>query len=145
MQLQYQWSSHSPFQRIKNGRERLNELPKPQGKEVVVLNPQSTLQAHGLHHLPDIIFGGIIAEQGTQRSLCYKYSPCWAAVNCVPTMREHSFFSPPKILFIYSERHTERGKDTGRGRSRVPAGNPVWDPIPGPWGHTLSRRQMLNN
>ena len=39
-------------------------------------------------------------------------------------------------LFIY-ERHTERGRDTGRGRSRLPAGSLMWDSIldPGirPW------------
>ena len=27
---------------------------------------------------------------------------------------------------------TERGRDTGRGRSRLPAGSPMWDSIPGP-------------
>ena len=40
-----------------------------------------------------------------------------------------SFFF--KILFIH-ERHTERGRDTGRGRSRLPAGSPKQDSIPGP-------------
>ena len=35
-----------------------------------------------------------------------------------------------KILFIH-ERHRERGRDTGRGRSRLHAVNPVWDLIPG--------------
>ena len=42
-------------------------------------------------------------------------------------------------------RDTERGRDTGRGRSRLPAGELMWDSIPGPQGHTLSRRQMLNH
>ena len=41
------------------------------------------------------------------------------------------------------ERHRERGKDTGRGRSRPHAGSPMWDSIPGPQDHTLSRRQTL--
>ena len=36
-------------------------------------------------------------------------------------------------------------RDTGRGRSRLPEGNPVWDSIPGPRGHALSQRQTLNH
>ena len=32
----------------------------------------------------------------------------------------------------------------GRGRSRLPAGNPMQYSIPGPWDHGLSQRQMLN-
>ena len=36
-------------------------------------------------------------------------------------------------------------RDTGRGRSRLPSGSPMQDSIPGPWDHTLSRRQMLNH
>ena len=44
-------------------------------------------------------------------------------------------------LFIH-KRHREGGIDIGRGRSRLPAGNPVWDSIPGPWDHALSRRQI---
>ena len=35
------------------------------------------------------------------------------------------------ILFIH-ERHRERGRVTGRGRSRLPVGNPMWNLIPGP-------------
>ncbi|XP_022277081.1 protein C1orf43 homolog isoform X2 [Canis lupus baileyi] len=33
-----------------------------------------------------------------------------------------------KILFIH-KRHRERGRDIGRGRSRLPAGSPMWDLI----------------
>ena len=32
----------------------------------------------------------------------------------------------------------ERGRDAGRGRSRLHAGSPVQDSIPGPWDHALS-------
>ena len=49
-----------------------------------------------------------------------------------------------KILFIH-ERHRERGRDTGRGRSRFPRGSLLWDSIPGPWDHDLSQRQMFNH
>ena len=62
-----------------------------------------------------------------------------------------------KILFIKNkdfihlfmrhtprERERERGSDPGRGRSRLHAGSPTWDAIPGPRGHTLSQGQMLD-
>ena len=32
-------------------------------------------------------------------------------------------------------RERERGRDTGRGRSRLPAGSPLWDSILGLQGH----------
>ena len=41
-------------------------------------------------------------------------------------------------------RGRERGRDPGRGRSRLHAGNPTWDSIPGPQGHSLGWKQMLN-
>ena len=45
-------------------------------------------------------------------------------------------------LFI---RQRERGRDIGRGRSRLPVGSPMWDSIPGLRDHTLSQRQILNH
>ena len=47
-------------------------------------------------------------------------------------------------LFIH-ETQRERGRDTGRGRSRLNAGSPMWDLIPGAQDHTLSRRQTLKH
>ena len=38
----------------------------------------------------------------------------------------------------------ERGRDTGRGRSRLHAGSPMWDLILELQDHALSRMQMLN-
>ena len=38
----------------------------------------------------------------------------------------------------------ERGRDTGRGRSRLHAGSPMWDSILGLQDHNLSQRQMVN-
>ena len=38
-------------------------------------------------------------------------------------------------------RDTERGRDIGRERSRLPVVNPVRDSIPGPQDHDLSQRQ----
>ena len=37
-------------------------------------------------------------------------------------------------------RDTERGRDIGRGRSRLPMGSLMQNSIPGPWDHTLSQR-----
>ena len=49
-------------------------------------------------------------------------------------------------LFI-PKRHRERGRDIGRGRSRLPVGSPMWDSISilGLQDHTLSWRQTLNH
>ena len=44
------------------------------------------------------------------------------------------------VMYLFL-RDPERGGDSGRGRSRLPAGSPVRDSIPGPQGHALSRRQ----
>ena len=53
-----------------------------------------------------------------------------------------SFFL--NILFIYS-RDTHREEETGRGRSRLPAGRPMRNSIPGRRDHALSQRQTLNH
>ena len=50
-----------------------------------------------------------------------------------------------KILFIYYDRHRERGRDIAKGRSRIPMGSLMQDSIPGPQDHDLSQRQMLNH
>ena len=41
--------------------------------------------------------------------------------------------------FIYL---TESTQGMGEGEGEVES--PIWDPIPGPWDHDLSQRQMLN-
>ena len=47
--------------------------------------------------------------------------------------------------FIYLfMRDTERDRDTGRGKSRVPVGSLKLDSVSGPWDPDLSKRQMLN-
>ena len=65
--------------------------------------------------------------------------------KCLVLLFFFFFFFFFKILFI-NERHTERerGRDTGRGRSRLHAGSPMGDSIPGPQDHALHQRQMLN-
>ena len=47
------------------------------------------------------------------------------------------------VIYFFSknfihETYTHRGRDPGRGRSRLHAGSPMWDSIPGPRGHALS-------
>ena len=39
----------------------------------------------------------------------------------------------------------ERGRDTGRERSRLHAGSPMWDLIPGLQDHAPGQRQALNH
>ena len=55
-----------------------------------------------------------------------------------------SFFSFLRFYLFIHGRHRERGRDTGRGRSRLHAGSLTWDSIPGLQDHTLGRRQTLN-
>ena len=44
-------------------------------------------------------------------------------------------------LFVYSfMRDTQRGRDLGRERSRLSAGRPMWDSIPGPQDHLIERQ-----
>ena len=41
-------------------------------------------------------------------------------------MTDWNYLSLLKDLFLH-ERHTEKGRDTGRGRNRLPVGNSMWD------------------
>ena len=47
-------------------------------------------------------------------------------------------------LFIH-ERHREKGRDIGRGRSRLPVGSLMQDLIPERGDHDLGQRQSLNH
>ena len=49
-----------------------------------------------------------------------------------------TFFSLRFYVFIH-EGHRERGRDTGRGRSRLHAGSSMWDSIPGSRDHTWAK------
>ena len=46
------------------------------------------------------------------------------------------FFKKIFYLFI-RDTDTQRGRDVGRGRSRLQAGSPTWDLIPGLQDHAL--------
>ena len=59
---------------------------------------------------------------------------------CVSTLFFFFFF----LRFYLFMRDTERGRDTGRGRSRLHAGSLMWDSIPGLQDHALGQRQALN-
>ena len=54
---------------------------------------------------------------------------------------EYYFFKYCIYLFM---RDRERGRDTGRGRSRLHAGSPMGEWIPGLQDHALGQRQILN-
>ena len=72
--------------------------------------------------------------------LCNLYTPCGLELNpkikCLIVLLTESdwhllFTFLKKISFIYSW-ETQRGRDIGRGRSRLPTSSPMWDSIPGP-------------
>ena len=52
-------------------------------------------------------------------------------------LRKEAFFFFLRFYLFIHERHTHRGRDTGRGRSRLHAGSPMWDLIPGLQDHAL--------
>ena len=73
-------------------------------------------------------------------------SPCWVFQSCLPSLKSGYICSLFKKYFSYlSMRDTERGRDIGRGRSRLLVGSLIQDSIPAPQDHDLSQRQMLNH
>ena len=54
------------------------------------------------------------------------------------------FFFFFKIIYLFVRDNRERGRDTGRRRSRLPVGSQIWDSIPGPWDHNPSQRQTFS-
>ena len=48
------------------------------------------------------------------------------------------------VYLFMRDTERERGRDPGRGRSRLHAGSPTGDSIPGPWGHALGLKAALN-
>ena len=62
----------------------------------------------------------------------------------IPSDSHFPFFCFLKKRFYLFMRDTDRGRDPGRGRSRLHAGSPARDSIPEPGGHALGRRQMLH-
>ena len=65
-----------------------------------------------------------------QQKLIYKYT-FW-------------FFFFKDFIYLFM-RERERGGDTGRGRSRLHAGSPTWDSIPGLQDHALEPTAALNH
>ena len=51
----------------------------------------------------------------------------------------HGWYWPRLSFYLFIQRNNrERGRDIGRGRSGLLAGNPMQKSIPGPQGHALS-------
>ena len=48
-----------------------------------------------------------------------------------PGTAHRKLFLKKDFIYLFM-RNTERGRVTGRGRSRLHAGSPMWDSIPGP-------------
>lgn len=56
-----------------------------------------------------------------------------------PLLPDSFFFFFKYFIYLFTRvRHTERARDTGRGRIRLPAGSPLQDSILGPGDHALS-------
>ena len=70
--------------------------------------------------------------------------PCFSSY-AIPVFPFFFFFLFLRFYLFINEIHIERCRDKGRGRSRLPTGNPMQDSIPGPWDHALGQRQMLNH
>ena len=67
------------------------------------------------------------------------HTPCMYHAGIKITSIKGFIFFLRFYLFIHN-RQRERGRDTGRGRSRLHAGSPMWDSIPGLQDHTLGCR-----
>ena len=76
---------------------------------------------------------------GTHMVLAWKCKQ----MKCFETFLNLWYFIFLRIYLLIHERHRERGRDIGRGRSRLLAGSPMWDLILDP-GIRLSRSQTLN-
>ena len=84
-------------------------------------------------------------------SKCLRESPqhaCpWAPGLAVPSGPQAGvtpFFFKKDFVYLFM-RDKERGRETGRGRSRLPVGSPMRDSIPEPRDQNLSQRQMLSH
>ena len=73
-----------------------------------------------------------------------RISPNGTSRGAIQQLYLQDFFFLRFYLFIH-ERHRKRGRDTGRGRSRLHAGSPIWDSILGRQDHALGQRQALNH
>ena len=102
--------------------------------------PDSPL-AHVFYSLPLAAFCSISTDLHSPLFHAHVRMPCPITPNFVvstsiscqhlPDIFTNQFLFLIFYLFIH-ERHTERGRDTDRGRSRLPAGSPMWDLILGP-------------
>ena len=115
-----------------------------------------------LHQVDSNTYPGHKHVLNNHRKLYLLIGNCWARI-CPALMQKkdlqqdqanrEGFLLPIttliflKKIFIYffHERQRERGRHTGRGRSRVHTGNPTRDSIPALQDHALGPMQALNH
>ena len=85
-----------------------------------------------------------ISLSSTGGRIKFTINICWINLG-LNRSKQLSFFFLLRFYLLINERHRERGRDIGRERSRLHAGPPMWDLIPGFQDHALSLRQMLNH
>ena len=114
--------------------------------------PHSPFTAKTEHPRPNSLWLASVTRWEALSLFCFQHINFY---SCLPFKADGIMFfansddgkSPFFFLnFIYLfMRDTQRGRDIGRGRSRLPSGSLMWDWIPGPRDHDLSQRQMLNH
>ena len=68
----------------------------------------------------------------------------WREAVKIVSIFQHLIFLKDFIHLFMRDIQRERGRDTGRGRSRLHAGSPTWDLILGLQDRTLGQRQAPN-
>ena len=101
-----------------------------------VLTPQQLTELYICFLYCGVCFMGL-----SQRMLLFLSSYFQAGGNSLSSLGESSL----SFYFFIHERHRERGRDLGRGRSRLHARSLMWGLIPGLQDHALGERQMLNH
>ena len=107
-----------------------------QGLPPFSCHPIHSLGFHSSAHFSPFLLALTTLTSHVSKTFYWNNSTC-------SILQSHSFFFLRFYLFIH-EKQRERGRDTGRGRSRLHVGSPMWYSIPGFQDHALGQRQALN-